>query len=208
MPFYRLTALFDFVGPPPCGFSESWDFLALDDDQAVQQAMSFPKERASILSVDWSIVAVRLSRLAIATADPCKIRADLLRVPLCLQAVKGRDDGDADTPWAAILVSIPTKQSTPSVPDQPRPRQWQCRGIPDDWWKTAKFTIPPAAKTAVAQFTTYLAKQLQAGHVKANAGCLQLNIQPFLPGCIKRISNRRIGRPFGLLRGAQSRQTT
>jgi len=207
MPFYRLTGHFDFSGPPPAGFSESWDYLAVDDQAAVTQAMSWPKERASLLSEDWTITAVRLSRLAIGSSEPCKIIGRLVSIPLCIQMTKGRINADADTPWAAILVEMTTQQSTPSVGVTPRPRQWQLRGIPDDWWKVAKLDIPAAAKGAIATYCKYLREDLQAGHVKANSGCLALNLQRFNGCCIKRISNRRIGRPFGLLRGRRSVMT-
>jgi len=207
MPFYRLTALFEFAGPPPAGFSESWDFLAVDDTTAVNQALSFPKERCSLLSVDWSLDALRLSRISIKASDTCKLLYTPVNVPVCIQPQKGLVDCDADTPWAALLVTIATKQADPSVPDPPRARQWQLRGICDDWWKQVKLDRPqPAGK--IAKFVTYLKDQLGAGHVKGNAGCLQLGIQPYTAPCLKRVSSRRIGRPFGLLRGAQSRRTT
>jgi hypothetical protein len=200
MPFYRLTGLFQFGGQPPCGFSESWDFDAVDDTLAISQANSWPKERAEILSHDWTIVTVRLSKIALVQAPVCKKKLLPVQQGVCPRATRGAIQSDADTPWAAILIAIATKQASAPVGGEPRPRQWQCRGIPDSWW-TGVLDINVADNGKISKYCKYLKDNLQAGHVLPNAGCSALGLQPYQSCCVKRISNRQIGRPFFLLRG-------
>jgi len=206
MPFYRGTWLFNFPGTPPCGFSESWDFDAATDQLAIQQMQPFFKERAALMSQDWTIIGARLSSLAPVlrgTPTACHIDQTPVDMQICLKAQPGLINSDADTPWAALLVDIGTRQSAPPLSVPPRPRRWQLRGIPDDWWQGV-LNVPPAQLAAINDFVKYLRTQLQAGHVKANSGCNALAMQPYTAGCVKRISNRQIGRPFGLLVGRRS----
>lgn len=208
MPQYRMTMFFHFAGSPPAGFTESWEYTATDDQEAANQALSVPKERASILSHDWEIQRLRVARLSLVQAPDCKIIAREIQIPICLAPQKGLIDSDADTPWAALLVDITTRQSTPSVGSTPRPRRWQVRGIPDDWW-TGVLSVPQEAKDALSRWCRFITGQggggfggaIAMGKVKPNAGCTAINLQPYTSCCIRRISNRRIGRPFGLLVG-------
>jgi len=206
MPFYRLTGLFQFAGTPPCGFSESWDFDAASESLAVSQANSWPKERRALMSHDWSIIGVRLSLIEYTSAPPaCNRKYTPVQQQICVQPVEGSIQSDCDTPWAAVLVAISTKGSVLPVPAPPRPRMWQLRGIPDSWW-TGELSIPVADKGAIAKYVKYLVDQLQAGHVTPNAGCTAAQLQPYVSSCVKRISNRQIGRPFGLLRGRRVKE--
>jgi len=200
MPFYRGTWLFNFGGKPPAGFSESWDFDAATDSLAISQMQPFFKERAALMSKDWEIIGARLSQITLVQAPACKLKLVPVNMEICLKKQAGLIQDNCDTPWASILVDIATKQSSPSLGVPPRPRRWQCRGIPDTWW-TGSLTVPNADAAAVLAFIKFLKDSLQAGHVKANAGCSALAMQPYTTGCIKRISNRQVGRPFGLLRG-------
>jgi len=203
MPFYRLTAMIQFGAQPPCGFSESWDFLAADDAGAIAQGNSFPKERAALMSQDWSIIGVRLSRIAIVGFPDCKKKFEPVQTAICPAVQRGLIPSDADTPWAAVLVRVGTKQSTPSVGTVPRPRMWQLRGIPDSWW-TGVLSIPGPEQAEIRKFCKYLRDQLTAGHVVPNSGCTEFGLQLYTDCCVKRISNRQIGRPFFLLRGRRA----
>jgi len=200
MSFYRGTWFFQFGGQPPCGFSESWEFEAASDALAIAQLQPFFKERAGPMSNDWTIIGARLSRLSAVLAPDCKIIAEAVQMPICFKQQAGLIASDADTPWAAVLVDINTQQATPSLPSPPRPRRWQCRGIPDSWWQGV-LQIPADEAGKLLTFCKYLKDGLGAGKVKANSGCNGLGIQLYTACCIKRISNRQIGRPFNLLRG-------
>jgi len=201
MPFYRVTTFQQFNGQPSAGFSESWEYNAGSDQEAVNIVSSLPKERAAMMSHDWSVVGMRVARLAnVVIGEECKIIARLVNIPICIIPQRGLIQSDADTPWAAILIDINTKQATPSVGSTPRPRRWQLRGIPDSWWQGV-LQIPVSENDKIVQFCRYITTQVFFGKVKANTGCSALGIQLYTACCVKRISNRRIGRPFGLLAG-------
>jgi len=110
----------------------------------------------------------------------------------------------SDTPWAAVLIEM-TKNPITGVDS--KPRQQQMRGIPDTWWTAAALDIPAADMGAVQGFFNYITQAL-AGFAGGQVRIVDnaLTLQRYRGICLKRISSRRIGRPFGLLRGRQSPQ--
>jgi len=204
MPAYKATMFFEGEFIPPSGFSESWEFSRSTDEDAGAVALAMVGERRKALSNNWAIRSVRVARLMPTGSGPtCRLRQVAVTVPGCIADSQGLL-GATDTPWTAIYVEIPTRQSTPSVSLPPRPRRYQMRGIPDTWWDGATQQIIAAAPPIINAWVGYVVNTVQAGDAKANPGCTDVRIQPYLNGCIRRISSRRIGRPFGLLRGRRS----
>lgn len=204
MPLYRATMHIEGEFIPPTGFSESWEFERTDDTVAGSVALSMVGERRKALSNNWTIRAVRLARLLPAGSGPtCRLRQEAVNIEGCIADAQGLL-GATDTPWTAIYVEMPTRQSTPSVGLPPRPRRYQMRGIPDSWWDGATQQIIAAAPPIIGAWLGWVVNTLQAGDAKPNSGCTQARIQPYTGHCIRRISSRRIGRPFGLVRGRRS----
>jgi hypothetical protein len=221
MPFFKGTYLFEYhpiLGdeppvvdaprPPQVGFSESWSIFDDVEGEGIATFLSFIKERARLLSEDWQIIGLRVARYNdFLQGEQCKVRMTPVMTPICLQPTRGAIQESADTPWAAVLVQMDTRQSTPSSGRQPRPRQWQLRGIPDIWWRNGLLQMPPEAKGEIGRFCRFITTQMEAGNVVQAANC-ELHLLRYTGCCIKRISNRRIGRPFGLIRGRRwSRRT-
>lgn len=206
MPIYRATMHFEGEFIPPTGFSESWEFNRTSDDEAQQLALDMVGERKKYLSANWSIRSVRAARLTPnGNVSDCKIKAAAVQINGCIQDAQGVL-GPTDTPWTAIYIEIPSRQSTPSVATTPRPRRYQMRGIPDSWWDGANAELSNEVGPLTAAWMQWLVNVMKAGDAKANAGCSSLQIQPYMMGCVRRISSRRIGRPFGLVRGRRSKR--
>jgi len=204
MPQYRMTGLFQFAGPPPAGFSESWDFIATDDTAALQQPSSWAKERVRILSEDWTLTGIRLTRLApFAGEEGCELHQTLVEGNVCQPPEVGKL-GRADSPFAAVYITINTRQSTPSSGFPPRPRRWLVRGIPDAWWDQAALLRDGPIVGAVNRYLNFMITNMQAGSTRIMLGCASLALLPYGSYCIRRVASRRIGRPFGLLRGRRS----
>jgi len=143
MPVYKATMFFEGEFIPPSGFSESWEFSRSTDEDAGSVALAMVGERRKALSNNWAIRSVRIARLMPTVSGPtCRLRHVAVTVPGCIADSQGLL-GATDTPWTAIYVEIPTKQSTPSVSLPPRPRRYQMRGIPDTWWDGATQQNPP-----------------------------------------------------------------
>lgn len=209
MPFYRYTMFMQFVpNAPPCGFSESWENEASSDTNARNTMQTLIQRRRAVLSSSWLIQGARIAKLSIGTSDVpppthAIIKQSLVQ-PLVCQVSNEGQLGVADTPWTSILVEM-TKNPVTGVDS--KPRQQQMRGIPDSWWTAAALTIPAGDAAAVTGFFSYITSALAGfagGQVRIVDNALML--QRYRGICLKRISSRRIGRPFGLLRGAQSRQ--
>jgi len=209
MPFYRYTMFMQFVpNAPPCGFSESWENSATTDENARNTMQTLIQRRRTCLSSSWLIQGARISKLSIGTSDvpppTHSIIKQSLVQPLVCQTSNAGQLGVADTPWTSVLVEM-TKNPITGVDS--KPRQQQMRGIPDTWWTAAALDIPAADQAAVQGFFNYITQAL-AGFAGGQVRIVDnaLTLQRYRGICLKRISSRRIGRPFGLLRGRQSRE--
>jgi len=201
MPNYRLTGQFELEGTQPAGFSESWDFVAADDQAALQMPSSWEKERQRILSEDWTITGMRLAQLAgSGTPGACVLHQLAVEANVCRPPASGTQ-GRADNPYAAVYVTINTRQSTPSSGQPPRPRRWLVRGIPDDWWDQAQLQRNGPLVGAINRYMNWIIQNMQAGTTRMGVSCSTLYFLPYSSWCIKRIASRRVGRPFDLLRG-------
>jgi len=206
MPFYRYTMFMQFVpNAPPCGFSESWENSATSDENARNTMQTLIARRRTCLSSSWLIQGARISKLSIGTSDvppPTHsiIKQSLVQPLVCQTSTIGLL-GVADTPWTAVLVEM-TKNPITDVDS--KPRQQQMRGIPDTWWTSAALTIPGANAGAVQSFFNYITQAL-AGFAGGQVRIVDnaLTLQRYRGICLKRISSRRIGRPFGLLGGGR-----
>lgn len=200
MPQYRYTMMITFnSGQPAVGFSESWTNTEAGDGAARQTMQSLISERRKVLSSSWSITGGRIGKLTMSSGSTPKI-VERMVAPLVCQASNAGALGVADTPWAAVLIAI--SKASNSLISKNRPRQELFRGIPDSWWTNAALSIPDADKAALQGFFAYLLNPntFGAGQAKINAEPA-LVVQKYIGICLKRIANRRIGRPFTLIRG-------
>jgi len=209
MPFYRYTMFVQSEQVnPACGFSESWENEASTDANARNTMQTLIQRRAACLSQDWQIKGARIAKLSIGTSDvppPTHsiIKQSLVQPLVCQGNVTGQL-GASDTPWAAVLIEL-SKLPLTGAPDT-RPRAQQMRGIPDSWWTANTLTIPAADQGAVQAFFNYIVEAISFGGGQVRIVANALHLQRYRGICIKRISSRRIGRPFGLVRGRQSPQ--
>jgi len=204
MAFYRYTMFMQLgSASPPAGFSESWE-NSKDSDQLARNEMdSLINARLFALSQSWSIVGGRIAKLSVGTGETGPIiKQSLVQATVCPSALVGKL-GDTDTPWTSALIEM-VKFGLVASNASTRPRFQQMRGIPDTWWDGAALAIPAADGASMQQFFNYIIHVARMGQVRLTDGVLSL--QRYRSICIKRISSRRIGRPFGLLRGRQSRQ--
>jgi len=209
MPFYRYTMFMQFNNAaPPAGFSESWENEASTDANARNTMQTLIQARRSVLSSSWKIVGGRISKLRVGTcgSPPVQCIQQSLIQPLVCQVSNDGALGVSDTPWAAVLIDV-MKFANDNFPSS-RPRAQQMRGIPDTWWSNAALDIPLADQAAVTQFFQYItqvvAGSFGGGQVRILSNALHFTRYRSI--CLRRISSRRIGRPFGLLRGRQSRE--
>jgi len=209
MPFYRYTMFMQFENAaPPAGFSESWENSASSDENARNTMQTLISQRRNILSQTWRIVGGRIAKLSIGTSSTPPPTHNIIKQslvqPITCQLSNVGALGASDTPWTALLVEI---NKFPLTGVDSRPRQQQVRGIPDTWWTAGALSIPAADAGALQNFFNYIKEagtQFGGGQVRIVDNALQL--QRYRGLCQKRISSRRIGRPFGLLRGRQSPQ--
>lgn len=201
MPNYRLTGQFELEGTQPAGFSESWDFVAADDDAALQMPSSWEKERVRILANNWTLSGMRLAQL-VGSGSPggCVLHQLAVEANVCRPPAPGTQD-DADSPYAAVYVTINTRQSNPSSGEPPRPRRWLVRGIPDAWWDQAQLQRNGPLVGAINRYLNWMIQNMQAGTTRQALGCTTLHFLRYSSWCIKRVASRRVGRPFDLLRG-------
>jgi len=204
MPQYRLTGMFELSGTQPAGFSESWDMISTDDTAALLMPGSWAKERVRILSEDWQLTAMRLTRLAaVAGTEGCELHQEIVEANVCRPPETGTL-GPADSPYSAVYITINTRQSTPSSGKPPRPRRWLLRGIPDSWWDAGVLQRDGPVVAAVNRYMSWMITNFQAGQTAITLGCTDVRLLPYSSYCIKRIASRRVGRPFDLLRGRRS----
>jgi len=202
MAYYRYTLLMQFnETSPPAGFSESWENQETSDAQARNQLNTLVNARKACLSNAWTILSGRISKLSYqASPSPGRIKQSLVQALTCPAGVVGLL-GASDTPWTAALIEM-SKFTLPASTASTRPRYQQVRGIPDTWWDGSALSIPAGDQAALQGFFTYLISIAQMGQVRISDAALIL--QRYRGICIKRISSRRIGRPFGLRRGRRS----
>jgi len=192
---YRVYILFNEGQKPTAGFSERYDITAATDTEATTRAGQIKDARRAFLASNWNVVAVRLAKLAAKSETPkCKIISRQVR--LCPDISGGAGlAGEMDIPAAAVFADF-------FYNGVPLPSHRQFRGIPDDWWDAAALT---QAKEAIETFC----RRLKAlGHVRfiPSDSCTSLGGFPLKCCATRRISSRRVGRPFGLIRGRRSKR--
>jgi len=210
MPIYRHTMFMQFNNAAPAvGFSETWAAQWPGDGQARNKMQTLVTERTKVLSSTWTIMGARIGKLSTTGSGSSMRIVESMVAPLNCQNGLPGELGDSDTPWAAILVQF-GKISSSTVPKN-RPRMEQFRGIPDTWWTAGALSIPAADAAKLQNFYSFLLNPTSFGAgqpvISTTPELIFLN---YLPPCLKRISNRRIGRPFGLIRGRKwaRRETT
>jgi len=194
MPIYKATFLYNFTGQPPCGFSETWYLNASDQDVATSRMTNYLGARRLMMASQWNFIGARLSELSVVGT---KIKAKSVYLCPTLTLWSGAA-GNADTPTSAVLLRF-----TLGSIAEPKRRNQQLRGIPDSWWDAATLTIPNAAKGQINSWAATM-RTAQIGQVQRVGSVLSVNIVR----CVApvRISERRIGRPFGLLRGSRRKK--
>lgn len=216
MAFLKGTILFEFAGPPSAGFSESWSWEGTVE-QAPTRLNEIIQARAEVLSSSWRIIGGRVgvvSASLVTNPNPppsqiCKMKVSQIQPIVCATAVVGKL-GVADTPWAAVLVQLfkrPSAEQLQTFRFAGQPRQQQHRGIPDDWWTAGALSIPAADAAKMTQFYFGVTDVWKLGQLKTNDDCV-LGFLRYRGQCLKRISNRRVGRTFFQLRGRRSARTT
>jgi hypothetical protein len=195
MSAYRVYILFNNDVKPQVGFSERYDIDAADDDAAMTVATQLKDARRNFLAGNWSVVAVRIARLALKmVGSKCKVIARQVR--LCPDISGGLGlMGAMDVPAAAVFADF-------FYTGVPLPSHRQFRGIPDVWWDAAALT---KAKEAIETFCRRL-KVFKHVRVIPGEGCSTPGLFPLKCCATRRISSRRVGRPFGLIRGRRSKR--
>jgi len=208
VPFYKVTLFMESrVGNPARGFSESWSWEESSDSSLFNHAAQLASERAKILSQSYQISSYRIARLkGIQGGTFCTLKQELVQTAICPVPINGKLS-EGDIPAASVLVQMAlVSLSINDVPQVHRPRQWQMRGIPDTWWSGSVLAIPAADANKITAFCNFLTAVLFAGIVFGYPTCPDLNIHKYQSCCVRRISSRRIGRPFLLLRGRRSKR--
>jgi hypothetical protein len=192
---YRVYLLFNDTVNPTAGFSERYDITSSSDDTAMVTAAQLKDARRSFLASNWTIVAVRLARLAPKSVGPaCKIIARQVR--LCPDISPGAGLAESmDIPAAAVFADFFYQGIL-------KPSHRQFRGIPDIWWDAAALS---GAKEAIETFCRRL-KSFNHVRFVGSDNCTSLGAFPLKCCATRRISSRRVGRPFGLLRGRRSKR--
>jgi len=210
MTLLRGTILFEFSGPPSAGFSESWSW-----DGPVTSAPNRLNEiiaaRATTLSSDWRIIGGRVGVVtAVSSGDPAKCRPKVSQIQalVCPTAIVGTR-GPADTPWAALLVQLaklPSALQSQTFAGAGKSRMQQHRGIPDGWWVDGALAIPDGDKVLLDNFYAQVTGDTwKLGQIKVTGtSSCTINFYRYRGSCLKRISNRRVGRTFFQLRGRRS----
>jgi len=195
MPAYRVYILFNDTVTPTAGFSERYDIQAASDDAAQAAAGQIKDARRDFLAQNWSVVAVRLARLAPKSVGPvCKIIARQVRLCPDISGGVGLVE-TMDIPAAAVFADF-------FYNGVPKPSHRQFRGIPDIWWDNAALS---GAKEAIETFCRRLKALGHVRYIPAD-NCTSLGPFPLKCCATRRISSRRVGRPFGLLRGRRSKR--
>jgi len=219
MPVIKQTMFFQFSGSPACGFSESWTYQGtLAQSPTVLNNLIL--RRVEVLSQSWTITGGRSAVLTpknkTTPSNHCIIAEQMVQPLVCPVGQVGKL-GKADTPWTALLISLfkkPTGSSTTDLFNAGKPRQEQLRGIPDSWWTDAALSIPPLDLVALNTFmglivgTTPGFGQYKLEVTASPPDDCTASFNRYSNWCIRRISSRRIGRPFGLLAGQRRRVST
>jgi len=192
---YRCYLIMNFDTEPVCGFSERYDFTASSDDAAQAVCQTIKLARRKFLAEEWTIVAVRLAVVTQAIkGGKCKIFAK--RIILCPEIAPGVGQlGHADTPTSAVFADF-------FYTNVRKPSHRQFRGIPDDWWEDAALT---KARDFIGEFCRTL-RGIPHVRLVPTTDCSSLGAFPLKCCATRRISERRVGRPFGLLRGRRSKR--
>jgi hypothetical protein len=210
MPKYRGTLLFNFNGPPPAGFSESYGFNDTNDGAAATNVSNWANVRRNFLSNSWQIVGYRVAKVESylkpasgPTAASCQFKYTPVTIQACPAPVVGLL-GVTDTPYTAVLIDF-------FRDDAKHPRTYMARGIPDTWWTAGALSIPIADNALLNAWFSYMKNTVGFGALdrgpnnlgppKTTPSTCTLAIHPYVAMCVKRIASRRIGRPFDLLRG-------
>lgn len=202
MPFYKGTLLFTYTGTPSCGFSESLEFQAAKDADARVIIAAWPAERRKWLAQQWKIVGFRLASLELSgSGGTCKKIYTPVEVGACVTTPIGLL-GDADTPFTGVLFRVSFDNLAK------KPRMYIGRGVPKTWWTGGKLTIPGDEGNAFLAWFKFVKKD--------KVGAFKFEKKKALPCptdmafwnqyCTVRIASRRIGRPFGLIRGRKSKK--
>jgi len=200
MPAYKGTLLFNYTGSQPAGFSESIEFTATGDFSAGASLATWPAQRSTWLAQQWSIVGFRLaSVINDSVSGKCVQKFAPIQIAACPTPVVGQL-GDADSPYAAVLFDIRFNDLAKRI------RPFLARGIPDTWWSTGAVNIPAPDLAFFTAWFNFMVTQ-GAGAFKYNRlhnpPCPS-SLTQWFSFCQRRIASRRIGRPFGLLRGRRS----
>jgi len=197
---FRATLMFQFdKSKPPAGFSETWEFQASTDEGAGEIVTELATQRIKILSEDWTIIGARLATLGLSATPPAKIVQTYVSLNACVMNHEG-ELGVSDTVWAAVRYKIATFPHV-TYPGS-RPRQYLIRGIPDTWWNASELSIPKADDVKVNAFLGYIINKPFGHFVVDDLGAIAF--VNYRNQCGPFPSNRKIGRPFGLLRGRRS----
>jgi hypothetical protein len=204
MPNYKATLLFTYQGQPPVGFSESYEFFANSDGGAKATVAQMPAQRIKWLASQWKIVGFRLATVTLSgSGGTCKQKFQ----PLAIGACAGSPSGllsDADSPFTGVLFKVMFAD-----PDK-KPRNYIGRGIPDTWWTSGALSIPNADGNKFLQWFNFM-KSVNVGAFKfaaKHALPCPTDLVKWDSYCTQRIAARRIGRPFGLIRGRKSKKKT
>lgn len=197
MAMYRGTLFFSFAGPPADGWTEKVDFVAPSNSSAQTILQQIVTARQYTLSQSISIVGVKLATVASKlSTKTTKYFLAQTKIFLCPDVSVGKGFlSVVDTPNAAVLVQV-------EYTGYSRIGNYQVRGIPDTWWDGGALT--PAAQ-AINFYFQFLGRiPMQLFHVNKTTGVLT----PYPMQCahLNRISSRRTGRPFGLLRGRRHKK--
>jgi len=202
MPQYRVTFLFQASTTPPVGFSESWEMQFASDNLAAAAVPALVAKRATWLADGWVIAGARLSLLAITagTGGKCKITYSPVLLAGCVLNVPGALSAN-DNPYAAIYFQF--KRGSTG-----KRRVYLARGVPDTWFANGGVSIPAADGNKFLSWFNYMKNSFSFGKAVGNAPtCNAITIDPYTEYCLKRFASRRVGRPFGLLRGRRSPTT-
>jgi hypothetical protein len=202
MPQYKGTLLFSYVGQPPVGFSESIEFTAETDTDARNKIASWPEQRKAWLASDWRIIGFRLALIShTSTGGICKAKYTPIQIAACAGNLLG-DLGNAETPFAGVLFRVSFGVGVK------RPRMYVGRGIPNTWWTAGALSIPPDEGGKFLGWFNFMRSQKAGAYLYNPKHALPCEPQftRWFSYCTVRIASRRIGRPFGLIRGRKSKK--
>lgn len=195
MPIYRVTMLFQFTGSPPCGFSERWDIQAADRATAKTRAQGLADARAKFLASNYFILVVRVGELSVVgEGSSAKLKQTIINLCPEIGSIIGQL-GAAEIPNGAVYAKTLFTSGF-------KPRAQQFRGIPDTWWNAAA-TQFGTVRPFITAYGNFL-KRNAWGRATIFEGAVALVPVDCLD--LRRVSSRRTGRPFGLLRGRKSKK--